>query len=689
MRAVAQRRRATGPSGVFAIACALAACGGGSGSGEPWVVRVQTDLAPGVELATLRLVGVTSDGRADELAELELRRGDDWSREPLVLATLAPTDVPRDVRAFDVVATDQVGAEVLRDRRPRPRESGVVDVRLTRSCLGVACGGETACLGGRCVPLDCRRGDEASCPPPLCAVAAECEPVEAGCQTFSRCDAGVCFTTIEHWRCPGRQVCELGFGCVTLPGVGLPNGARCGDPSLCASGICEGNVCCAGECSVCETCETGSCLVLPGRAGSEPTAETCDGLDEDCDARIDEGVVTDTLDHCGACGFRCASDESCGGERCVADAACERYLGIPCEELEVATIRSPQPHLARFGETVHVAGDVLAVAVPFDDMPITGIDAAPLEPFFRFGEGDHGAVLIFRRDAGGRADVEAAIRMPSSIPEDRRRSYRFGTHIALSDDALAVAGTLDTAVFLYARDDEGRWAPAGVRDGEARVLALRFLADGALALVRQDRVQGAETDGRMSLDAELRLSRHLATDGRRLAVLTSMHELHVGTRETGLERVASLDPIRDLAFAGERLVFSSVNGLLVFREGAAGWEQEALLEPPEASPRGSGPIAVTEDWIIVGSPSDALTDAPGVGADLRIRTRTGTQGTVYLYARGASGAPLGAPVYLRPLVELEEASFGRAIAAVGNTLYVAATGDDFGHGTVRVLRVGP
>jgi len=47
--------------------------------------------------------------------------------------------------------------------------------------------------------------------------------------------------------------------------------------------------------------------------------ETCDGLDEDCDTRVDEEVSPrpDTAEHCGGCGLVCPAGYLCAGTECV------------------------------------------------------------------------------------------------------------------------------------------------------------------------------------------------------------------------------------------------------------------------------------------------------------------------------------------------------------------------------------
>jgi hypothetical protein len=94
--------------------------------------------------------------------------------------------------------------------------------------------------------------------------------------------------------------------------------------------------------------------IIPGPDGSSdtgpicmPTTEGCDGLDNDCDARIDEGCPPPTCtpgmtmcgavcvdlerdpSNCGACGNRCAPSEGCSAGAC-----CTRS-SVPVTDLDV------------------------------------------------------------------------------------------------------------------------------------------------------------------------------------------------------------------------------------------------------------------------------------------------------------------------------------------------------------------
>ncbi len=650
--------------------------------------RAQTDLAPGVEVAALRLRGVDERGETRPLSQTVLAPEEDWASAPRALTPPLSSLLTSEVVAFDLIAVDELGREVLRDRRPRPRAPGIVDVRLVRSCIGVRCEGENACLGGRYVPLECRRGDEPSCPPPACRTRSDCLLEDARCDTESRCDAGVCFTRIDHRPCSGRKICALDRGCVAVPGLGEPDGARCSGNLECASQVCVENHCCERRCTRCERCDGGRCVVRQGVAGTTPRAETCDGLDEDCDRAVDEDVVVASEDHCGGCGLRCTSDERCVGSRCVLEDACAVHLGVPCEELEVATIHAPQPHLSGFAQSLAADGDLLVVAAPFDDLDPAGIDHAPLEPYFRAGDDDSGAVHVFVRD-GDAWQVEAIVRLPADVPELERRGYRFGTWVALSGTSLAIAGSVDGTVRLYDRDADGHWSLTGAVEDPSTVLGLGYLEGGELVVLRSTGLQLIAPDGTQRTVLDLLTPRGLTIGGDRMAIRHGMRRIDVGTLDGGFEEVVSDVNPSGLAFAGEWLMLVDRPSLRGFRRGSEGWAEELDIAFPEGARFASGALLATDDWMILGAPTDRLSNARGVGADVRVRDGRGLQGTVYLYPRSASGAPIDAPLYLAPLEDVGARFFGLTLAVTDNLLFVSAMDRISSEGSVRIFRIAP
>lgn len=119
------------------------------------------------------------------------------------------------------------------------------------------------------------------------------------------------------------------------------------------------------DCSPNRTCAPGGCRSLdvptnelvvwdgtppPSDAGTHgcQSDETCNGLDDDCDGSIDEGIDTDTDPmNCGACGVSCNPEHTvghCEAGRCVID-ACEPGFddcdSVPANGCETDTTSSP------------------------------------------------------------------------------------------------------------------------------------------------------------------------------------------------------------------------------------------------------------------------------------------------------------------------------------------------------------
>ncbi len=262
------------------------------------VVELQTDLAPQFEFTEVRTsigdevdvlaVGGTTFFRPARVAELRVSPGTVNVRVQLV-------DPAGRVRGERLVV-----AEVRRD-------TGVVAF-ISAACRGVECPaqGET-CIRGTCTDArsvcdgaPCRPGEEecagSECDHPLrfcprgvcdddCTSAADCASTDP-C-SMAVCESSVCVGVPREGECPSGFFCAVGIGCTEVPeGIdagtrdgGVPSDAgidycttcttSCGTPGF---GVCEDGV------------ATGEC---------HPPDEYCNGRDEDCDTRVDEGLACD------------------------------------------------------------------------------------------------------------------------------------------------------------------------------------------------------------------------------------------------------------------------------------------------------------------------------------------------------------------------------------------------------------
>ena len=159
--------------------------------------------------------------------------------------------------------------------------------------------GGPACAADSC---PCRAGDTRACYSgaletigrgPCTAGVSRCEDGRFGpCRDERVPAAESCANVGIDDDCDGRLDEELGVGlpCTAADRVGQ-----------CASGVLQ----CQGLLAV-PMCVTGS-----------PVAESCNGLDDDCDGQTDEAfVLTIDAQNCGSCGAACASDQVCCGGQC-------------------------------------------------------------------------------------------------------------------------------------------------------------------------------------------------------------------------------------------------------------------------------------------------------------------------------------------------------------------------------------
>ena len=172
-------------------------------------VDLRTDYVAGVEFVEAVAVfdgvpaGRTFDASERDVldhrvAELAVRRGV-FPLEVRLIGRDGSTLAARDVSV--TIAGPSTGTTVV----------------ISRQCQDVFCPVGESCLGGRCVPPACIRGDEPSCPEPQCTeptAADDCE-VPAGACARAVCEFGVC--AVRGAGCGTDEYCDPALGCRVVP----------------------------------------------------------------------------------------------------------------------------------------------------------------------------------------------------------------------------------------------------------------------------------------------------------------------------------------------------------------------------------------------------------------------------------------------------------------------------------------
>lgn len=148
------------------------------------------------------------------------------------------------------------GSVLAEDTRRLTFAPGTVGVTfvMSRNCAGVMCAANETCIGGRCLPDDCIRGDEDGCVPD-CTSDEGCPDPPASCAR-GVCTFGSCLVA-ESAECSAAEYCDPVAGCTPLPGeldagtdAGTDAGECASDPD-CLPG--------AGECHVAR-CVDAACV---------------------------------------------------------------------------------------------------------------------------------------------------------------------------------------------------------------------------------------------------------------------------------------------------------------------------------------------------------------------------------------------------------------------------------------------
>jgi len=353
---------------LFSAAAAVAAPGCAANPAAQLSVDLKTDYAPEIEFTEVRadlFQGrlIPADDESGTRVLYTPRREHDFLAGRRVAEFAGVPTGPYALRLRLVTPSGFIVAE--RTTTLDLSRDVTVTLIVSRSCRDVSCPragddlSHTACVGGRCVSPSCTVEDPAECGTPECTAASEC--VTSVPCARSACIDGVCLYAGDHTMCGSREYCDTARGCVPLPGDAgciadgraCDDGLYCNGTDTCSSGTCNahsGDPCAGAACDeTTRTCRTDPCATGDGGpcddgvfcngadscaggacgshsgspcsggavctestrtcAGCMARAEECNGLDDDCNGAIDNGVTR-------ACSTGCGS----GVETCTAGA---------------------------------------------------------------------------------------------------------------------------------------------------------------------------------------------------------------------------------------------------------------------------------------------------------------------------------------------------------------------------------
>ncbi|MFT7661979.1 MAG: hypothetical protein ACI87A_000187 [Planctomycetota bacterium] len=289
----------------------------------------------------------------------------------------------------------------------------------------------------------------------------------------------------------------------------------------------------------------------------------------------------------------------------------------------------------RFGTSVALSGDTLAVGAPLERSNAMGIDGDQLNNLASFS----GAVYVFKRDSTGTWSQEAYIKASNTEANDD-----FGRSVALSGDTLAV-GALSEA------------SNATGIDGDQLNNLAPF--SGAVYVFKRD------STGTWSQEAYIKASNTEANDDFGRSVALSGDTLAVGalseaSNATGIDG----DQLNNLApNSGAVYVFK--------RDSFDAWSQEAYIKASNTAQFNffGRSMALSGDMLTVGAPNES-SSATGINGD-QLNNLAPNSGAVYVFKRDSFDA-WSQEAYIKASNTDFGDLFGQSVVLSGDTLAVGA-----------------
>jgi len=358
----------------------------------------------------------------------------------------------------------------------------------------------------------------------------------------------------------------------------------------------------------------------------------------------------------------------------------------------------------RFGISIALSGDTLAVGADQEDSQATGINGGPGAEADN-GAPDSGAVYVFTR-SGAVWSQQAYIKASNTGSDDA-----FGWSVALSGETLAVGAYREAsqatgvngdqadnnrskagAVYVFTRTG-ATWSQqaylkasnTGADDSFGYSVALDgdTLAVGAYREASQatgvNGGPGAEADnGAANAGAAYVFIRSGAVWSQQAYIKAS----NTGSNDVfGWSLALAADTLA-VGAAGEASGTGDPNdngaaftgAVYVFTRSGTAWSQQAYLKASNAdeADQFGWSLALRSDTLVVGAPRED-SDALGVGGDQASNSRPDS-GAVYLFSRSA--AVWSQTQYVKAAVTDDTDFFGYSVALDGDTLAAGAPGED-------------
>ena len=360
----------------------------------------------------------------------------------------------------------------------------------------------------------------------------------------------------------------------------------------------------------------------------------------------------------------------------------------------------------RFGLSVALSGDTLAVGAELEDSNATGINGNQADN----SAGSSGAVYVFKRDSTGTWSQEAYIKASNTDSDDQ-----FGSSVALVGDTLVVGAfgedsnttgidgdqadnsvSFSGAVYVFERDSTGTWSQGAYikasntefndRFGVSVALTSDTLAVGATGEgSNATGINGDQTDNSAPVSGAVYVFRRDST-----GAWSQEAYIKASNTDTGDFFGSSMALISDTLAVGANSEDSNAMGIdgnqannsvelsgavYVFKRDSTGtWNQDAYIKASntEFNDRFGRSVALSGDTLAVGA---ELEDSNATGIDGNQANLASQSGAVYVFRRDSTGT-WSQDAYIKASNTDAGDALGRSVALTSDTLAVGAGNED-------------